>query len=565
MSFFDEDDEPPRTARTRVRPSPPPRRGRVTSGGSSDAQTVLVRRMIAGIVGAADPAAAVLRRARVQQLAPQERAARLQPQVTEIGTESQQTGEAVLQADGRRRADLADRALPVDPRLQGLGRPARSSRPQALSVPGDMTDAQQSLLIALELRRDGLQTIADEIKNALGDEGDDADQAINAHRRPDARVRRLRRPVQRARRARSSRRRCRTRGIGGRTSRRRSSCARSPGSRRRTSPPSSAQQLSTGGDARQRRQRRDKNQPTGPGLHGTGLNATSYGNVTLQPAASNRLDLRQGPAVHRRVHQPGRQRRVQRQGHAARSQLASGRLADHAQQDRPAGRQGREGDRRAPAQPRTAARRGGEHQRRPWPRSRARRRPTTTSRPTRRSSCRASRLPAVSDFSEAPGIVALAAAAAALIALIWLLVLSFRFRRVRSAQKVVLGEHGQTDLVAHASDLQHAFEALHGRVEDVADAPGRAHGGRRGPARRRDRLPLARPLRRLRRDVRPPVDDDRAARRRSQWRRAVLDRAPRHRAPVLQADPRRPRRAPALARGGRGRAGSRSPAARSAP
>jgi len=74
----------------------------------------------------------------------------------------------------------------------------------------------------------------------------------------------------------------------------------------------------------------------------------------------------------------------------------------------------------------------------------------------------------VSDFSEAPGIVALAAAAAALIALIWLLVLSVRFRRVRGAQRAVLGEHGQTDLVTHASDLQHAFEALHARVEDVA-------------------------------------------------------------------------------------------------
>ena len=43
MSFFDEDDEPPRTtSRTRVRPSPTSRRGRVTSGGSSDAQSVLV-------------------------------------------------------------------------------------------------------------------------------------------------------------------------------------------------------------------------------------------------------------------------------------------------------------------------------------------------------------------------------------------------------------------------------------------------------------------------------------------------------------------------------------------
>jgi hypothetical protein len=74
----------------------------------------------------------------------------------------------------------------------------------------------------------------------------------------------------------------------------------------------------------------------------------------------------------------------------------------------------------------------------------------------------------VSDFSDGPGIVAVAAAAAAFVALIWLLVLSFRFRRVRSAQRAVLGEYGQTDLVSHASDLQHAFEALHGRVEEVA-------------------------------------------------------------------------------------------------
>jgi hypothetical protein len=74
----------------------------------------------------------------------------------------------------------------------------------------------------------------------------------------------------------------------------------------------------------------------------------------------------------------------------------------------------------------------------------------------------------VSQLSEPTGIVALSAAFAALIALVWLLVLSFRFRRVRGAQKVVLGEHGQADLVAHASDLQRAFEALHGRVEELA-------------------------------------------------------------------------------------------------
>jgi hypothetical protein len=76
----------------------------------------------------------------------------------------------------------------------------------------------------------------------------------------------------------------------------------------------------------------------------------------------------------------------------------------------------------------------------------------------------------VSELSDAPGIVALAAAGGALLALVWLLILSLRLRRLRGAQKVVLGEHGQSDLVAHASELQRAFEALHGRVEEVAAA-----------------------------------------------------------------------------------------------
>jgi len=38
----------------------------------------------------------------------------------------------------------------------------------------------------------------------------------------------------------------------------------------------------------------NRNQPTGPGLHGTGLNATSYGNVTLQPGTTNRLTYVKG-------------------------------------------------------------------------------------------------------------------------------------------------------------------------------------------------------------------------------------------------------------------------------
>ena len=45
-------------------------------------------------------------------------------------------------------------------------------------MPDEMKGAQQSLLIALECRRDGLAAIAEKIRTALGDEGDVANTAI---------------------------------------------------------------------------------------------------------------------------------------------------------------------------------------------------------------------------------------------------------------------------------------------------------------------------------------------------------------------------------------------------
>jgi Protein of unknown function (DUF4446) len=74
----------------------------------------------------------------------------------------------------------------------------------------------------------------------------------------------------------------------------------------------------------------------------------------------------------------------------------------------------------------------------------------------------------VNDLTDPAGIVALAAASLALIALIALAVLSMRVRRLRSAQTVVLGPSGREDLVAHATGLHQAFDALHERVEEVA-------------------------------------------------------------------------------------------------
>lgn len=74
----------------------------------------------------------------------------------------------------------------------------------------------------------------------------------------------------------------------------------------------------------------------------------------------------------------------------------------------------------------------------------------------------------MNDLTDPAGIAALSAGAVALIALLLALVLAFRVRKLRSAQKSVLGEHGTTDLVAHAAGLQQAFAALHERVEEVA-------------------------------------------------------------------------------------------------
>jgi hypothetical protein len=75
----------------------------------------------------------------------------------------------------------------------------------------------------------------------------------------------------------------------------------------------------------------------------------------------------------------------------------------------------------------------------------------------------------VDELTQPAGIAALAAGAVALIALIVAVTVALRMRRLRAEQKVVLGASGRDDLVSHATALQHAFEALHGRVEEVAE------------------------------------------------------------------------------------------------
>jgi hypothetical protein len=74
----------------------------------------------------------------------------------------------------------------------------------------------------------------------------------------------------------------------------------------------------------------------------------------------------------------------------------------------------------------------------------------------------------VNDLTDPAGLVALAAGALALVGLVLGIVLAVKLRRLRATQEVVLGPSGRDDLIAHATTLQSAFEALHGRVEEVA-------------------------------------------------------------------------------------------------
>ena len=87
-------------------------------------------------------------------------------------------------------------------------------------------------------------------------------------------------------------------------------------------------------------------------------------------------------------------------------------------------------------------------------------------------------------ITDTQGIIAIAAAAVAALALIGCIVLGVSVRRLRNAQRVVLGEFGQRDLGEHAASLHTAFNALSEHVDATAmglDARmGRAESSLRG-------------------------------------------------------------------------------------
>jgi hypothetical protein len=281
LSFFDEDDEPRRT-------SPRPRRGRAAGGAATtDSQTLLIRRAVAGV---GIVLFLILLVIAVNSCRDSQRRNALEDynrQLSTIAEESQsQVGAPFFQLFGEGSGG-APQDLEAQISQYREVAEQQYDRVADLDVPGDMKGAQQSALIALEWRRDGLDRIAQQIGPALGDEGDAADRAIQRIAGQmevflasdvawDTRVI----PFV-------------TQGLeDGGVAGQQISRSQFVQDRRWLEPQTIAsaldQQLTSGGGDG------GGGEPTGPGLHGTGIDATSYGDTTLQPGVANELTFERG-------------------------------------------------------------------------------------------------------------------------------------------------------------------------------------------------------------------------------------------------------------------------------
>jgi hypothetical protein len=277
LSFFDEDDEPRRTPR--------PRRARPAGATvTADSQTLVIRRAVA-LVGIVVVLLLLFFVVNACQDSRRENALKdYNRQLSAIASESsRQVGTPFFQllTEG-----AGDSPQDLQTAISGFRVQAEQQYEQAagLDVPDEMQGAQQSALTALEWRRDGLDKIAQEIRTALSDQSEAADSAINSIAGQmavflasdvewDTRV------IPFIKTALDDNE------IGGQEIRRSPFLPDISWLQPQTIATVLDQQLTSGGGG---------GQPTGPGLHGTGIDSTSYGDTTLQPGTSNQLTYEPG-------------------------------------------------------------------------------------------------------------------------------------------------------------------------------------------------------------------------------------------------------------------------------
>jgi hypothetical protein len=276
LSFFDEDDEPRKTPR--------PRRARPAGGGTAtttDSQTLLIRRAVAVVGGVLVLLLLIIA---VNSCRNSQKESALKDYNRELSTiaaeSSQQVAapffQTLTEGGGGSPQDLQTQISAF--RVQAE---QQYDRAAGLDVPGEMRGAQESALIALEWRRDGLDKIAQEIRTALGDESEAADTAINSIA-GQMKVFAASDVAWQTRVIPFIKTALDDNEIGGQEIRQSEFLPDDDWVQPTTVADVLDQQLTSGGG-------NGGGQPTGPGLHGTGLDSTSYGDVTLQPGTTNRL------------------------------------------------------------------------------------------------------------------------------------------------------------------------------------------------------------------------------------------------------------------------------------
>jgi hypothetical protein len=189
LSFFDdEDEEPPTTVRpaqSQQQPRPQPRRPQRTGGvgevggvSSIDHHTMMVRRRIAAGVGVVLLIVIVLLVNGCLKRGKQQGLESYNQNVNQIGQSSEaQVSKPLFSALS---GAGSKSALNVEVQVDQLRRQAQEQAEHAkgLSVPSEMTSAQRSLLLALDLRVEGLAKIANLVREALGGQAQAASTKI---------------------------------------------------------------------------------------------------------------------------------------------------------------------------------------------------------------------------------------------------------------------------------------------------------------------------------------------------------------------------------------------------
>jgi hypothetical protein len=182
LSFFDDDeDETPRpaasAARARTRPSP--RRPQPMGGARAlDQHTLMVRRRIAAGVGLVLLIVIVLG---INSCLNGRKESALKAYNEHVGQIAQSSVQQVSHPLFSTLASASSKSpLDVEVQIDQLRIQAQSEAAQAkgLSVPGAMAAAQRNLLLALDLRAEGLVKLASQIRSALGGQGKSASSLI---------------------------------------------------------------------------------------------------------------------------------------------------------------------------------------------------------------------------------------------------------------------------------------------------------------------------------------------------------------------------------------------------